>query len=109
MKEHKRREPALPVEEMAPEKVLRDPAWLKIWKRLHEGETERESREGTAVETVPVKPRKGRKPGLKKQASSNASASGNGLGDAVMNGQVNGCTTAIGLNGNGANGLGTAV
>jgi len=113
IKEQKKREPALPVEETAPEKVLRDPAWLKIWKRLREGEAGRGSREGTVVETVPGKPRRGRKPGLKKQASSIVPASENGLGDAVMNGQVNGCSTAIDLDGNGngkgVNGLGAVV
>ncbi|KAK0626909.1 hypothetical protein B0T14DRAFT_562775 [Immersiella caudata] len=99
IRERQRLEEPTPLDDAVPEKVLRDPAWFRVWKMLHGG-----GDQGVDAPVVPAgngngngteAPRRGRKPGPKKQATQvNGLANGNTNGH--TNGHANGLTNGYG-------------
>jgi len=81
-----------PLEDTVPEKVLKDPAWMRVWKRLHGGGDD-EAQEPAPGVVNGAGPGRGRRPGPKKQASSSSSnGHANGQSNGHPNGHVNGYT-----------------
>ncbi|KAK4453833.1 hypothetical protein QBC34DRAFT_194704 [Podospora aff. communis PSN243] len=105
IREQRLLEETKPLDDAVPEKVRRDPTWLRVWKQLHGGTDQvaeapivpAGNGNGNGNGNGAEPPRRGRKPGPKKQASqANGLTNGNvnGHANGYVNGLTNGCGSA---------------